>query len=649
MFLLGCTHPRGDDFGLGSDSPPDEIATLRDGYHLPGLIAASGSLRLAATGTAVLVGGDFVQAGEVAGHPALWTQRWQAVPAFEASRVAAAADGTLYAASLGIICDLCNPPEVMRFANGTWTPLPDLPGSNVAALLAAPGRVVVGEAYEWGPNIFANDGTAWSTLGTADGTVAALAEHAGTICVGGDFAHVDGVAAASVACLANGTWTQAGDGLNGSVASLAFTSDGTLVAGGTFALAGGDNIATLRGGSWSALGTGTDARVNAVAIDGSAIVIGGTFQTPFRSLARFEAGAWSTLPGGLEARDAAPSVTDLAVATDGIYFVGHFDVAGGVAAANIARWSGTSVSALTSPGDAPRGINGEVRALLADSDDGDMIAAGQFLTAGTMLVNNVVRLSNDEWQAVGDPGEPINVLARSRAGDVYAAGDSGALLELSGMSWSNLGSLGGPVRAMTAFGLDLIIGGDFPGHVRYWNGSALVPIGNGLADPVRTLHVFSDGRLCAGVHVSVVGAAAVWCWDGSNWTPESSLSGTGQALDELSDGTEIAAGALAIQQAATTLAIHRSDWTALAIQAQGDGGTGLDSQLAPYGAGAFIANDDYALWWDGTQLAQVLPGRGAHALLATPGHLFVGRDVSWQSVSAPGPFAGGIAIYDLAH
>jgi hypothetical protein len=196
LSVLGCSSQRGP-------TESTTIATLRNGYHLPGLIATPDSLRVATNGSDILVAGELVQAGEVIGHPALWTRHWQALPLFDAFRVAAAGDGTLYAASRYVICDLCGPARVMRLENDTWTPLPGDLQSDVQALLAAPGRVVVAGQFRYGPNIVANDGTGWSNLGTTDGS--ALAEHDGTICAAGSFTHVDGVAAASVACLANGT------------------------------------------------------------------------------------------------------------------------------------------------------------------------------------------------------------------------------------------------------------------------------------------------------------------------------------------------------------------------------------------------------------------------------------------------------------
>lgn len=58
--------------------------------------------------------------------------------------------------------------------------------------------------------------------------------------------------------------------------------------------------------TWSAIGAGTDGQVNALTVDGSAIVIGGSFQSPFSTLARFDNGTWSTLPGGLEALTQRP-------------------------------------------------------------------------------------------------------------------------------------------------------------------------------------------------------------------------------------------------------------------------------------------------------------------------------------------------------
>jgi hypothetical protein len=173
-------------------------------------------------------------------------------------------------------------------------------------------------------------------------------------------------------------------------------------------------------------------------------------------------------------------------------------------------------------------------------------------------------------------------------------------------------------------------------------------------NPVLSLHVFSDGRLCAGVQIASPGENAFWCWNGADWVADGSLSGWGSDLAEQRDGTEIAAGTFLIDEYPASLVVHEGDWKPIGLDTQGDGGSGPTSKLATYGAGAFVANDDYVLWWDGTateQQPQRLPGRGAHSLLVTPDVLFVGRDISWASSQAwnTGPFEAGIAIYDLQH
>ncbi len=66
------------------------------------------------------------------------------------------------------------------------------------------------------------------------------------------------------------SWSALGTGMNNIVRALAMDSNGNLYAGGDFTTAGGttvNKIAKWNGTSWSALGTGTSGSVYALAID----------------------------------------------------------------------------------------------------------------------------------------------------------------------------------------------------------------------------------------------------------------------------------------------------------------------------------------------------------------------------------------------
>ncbi|HEU4419238.1 MAG TPA: hypothetical protein VFT55_09885, partial [Planctomycetota bacterium] len=148
-----------------------------------------------------------------------------------------------------------------------------------------------------------------------------------------------------------------------------------LVVGGNFQVAGSavpNNIAAYDPVSnvWSALGSGMNGSVRAV----------------------------TTLPNG-----------DLVAG-------GWFTTAGGVSAANIARWDGTSWSALGS------GMNGNVNAFTT-LPNGDLVAGGGFTTAGGVSANRIARWNGTSWSALGSGmNNRVSALTTLPNGDLVAGG-----------------------------------------------------------------------------------------------------------------------------------------------------------------------------------------------------------------------------------
>jgi len=149
-----------------------------------------------------------------------------------------------------------------------------------------------------------------------------------------------------------------------------------VYAGGYFTTAGGSTanyIAKWDGSSWSALGSGMNERVFALAVSGSDLYAGGRFTTAggsaTNSIAKWNGTNWSSLGSGI-----ISVVYALAVSGGELYAGGRFSNIGGSPATNIAKWNGSSWSALGS------GMNGGVYALAVSGSD--MYAGGLFTTAG---------------------------------------------------------------------------------------------------------------------------------------------------------------------------------------------------------------------------------------------------------------------------
>src|SRR5262249_50079227 len=137
--------------------------------------------------------------------------------------------------------------------------------------------------------------------------------------VGGEFGSAGGISTNNIAAWDGSAWSSMGSGLSGSgssvgaVHAIAIYDDGAgpaLFAGGWFTDAGGSpasHVAKWDGSTWSPLGSGlagalTDVRALVVFDDGTgpALYVGGSFTSaggaPAEDLARWDGSSWTALP-----------------------------------------------------------------------------------------------------------------------------------------------------------------------------------------------------------------------------------------------------------------------------------------------------------------------------------------------------------------
>jgi trimeric autotransporter adhesin len=271
---------------------------------------------------------------------------------------------------------------VMRLA--TWdgdqwgVPLNGGADAHVFTLLAtdavAPNSLYVGGAFQWAGGVLANrvarwDGAAWSALGSGtSGEVRALYPYdpdgAGpqqqVLLAGGLFATAGSVQAANIAMWDGTAWSGLGNGTNGVVRDFeVFDEDGAgpapakLFACGLFTQANStpaNRVIRLDGTQWTQVGTGLITEVYALHVfdyDGPGIgsnppslYAGGLFNSPLpQYVARWDGKSWSSLGAGMD----APVFNFATFAENpggapGLYMVGSFMSAGGLASGRIARW-----------------------------------------------------------------------------------------------------------------------------------------------------------------------------------------------------------------------------------------------------------------------------------------------------------------------
>jgi hypothetical protein len=206
-------------------------------------------------------------------------------------------------------------------------------------------------------------------------------------------------------------------------------SGSDLYAGGFFTTAGGtaaNNIAKWNGTSWSPLGSGiagtTYPYVYALAVSGSNLYVGGAFTTAGGTsanyIAKWNGTNWSPLGSGVTRTGSPPYVYALAVAGSNLYAGGAFLAAGSTPAYAIAKWDGSSWSALG------EGMNGFVYALAASGSDvyagGDFTGAGG--TSANYMVNHIAKWNGSSWSPLGSGMDfAVQALAVS-ANHLYAGG-----------------------------------------------------------------------------------------------------------------------------------------------------------------------------------------------------------------------------------
>src|SRR6185437_9372751 len=159
-----------------------------------------------------------------------------------------------------------------------------------------------------------------------------------------------------------------------------------------------------------AIGGVTGGAVNAIAISGSNVYIGGTFNAAgdisANYIAKWDGTTWSTLGSGMNG-----FVTALAVAANGdLYAGGNFTTAGGVSANRVARWDGSTWSPVGS------GTNGPVWDLKISGTD--VYAGGDFTTAGGGSASKIARWNGSSWSQLGSGmNDRVNAMALSGNGD----------------------------------------------------------------------------------------------------------------------------------------------------------------------------------------------------------------------------------------
>ena len=256
------------------------------------------------------------------------------------------------------------------------------------------------------------------------------------------------------------------------------------------------------GGIWFALDSGVNGAVNAIAVRGNDVYVGGSFTTaggvPANNIARWDGTNWYPLGGGVNGEVFAIGVTE-----NFVYVGGNFTEAGGERADYIAEWDMTEWYPLGGPnvfyqhldyswsssyGPYGWGFNGEVRAIAVNGND---VYIGGSFTEAHYFSDNVPAKCIAKW-------------------------DGSTLSELGGGVTE-----GGLVDAIAVSGNNVYVGGDFiwigsvkANGIARWDGTSWFPLGDPMFlseyDHVQDIAV--DGN---DVYIATGGVIAKW--DGNDW------------------------------------------------------------------------------------------------------------------------------------
>ncbi len=548
--------------------------------------------------------------------------------------------------------------NIARWDGTRWSALGKGVDGVVRTILAAGTDVYVGGEFTQADGKTVNyiarwDGSKWTDLdGGMSGSefpyVYALAMYNGELVAGGWFKQAGSQPANYIARWNGSQWQTLGPGMDDAVA--AFTQMGTdLYAAGWFTQAGGasaSHVAKWDGSAWSALGTGTNDVIRTLAAIGTTLYAGGNFTqaggVTANRVAKWNGTAWSAMGTGMNTW-----VLSLAPSGTYIYAGGEFTSAGGKVARFVARWSGSGWFTVGVSGVDDTGLNNAVNAVAVYS--GQVYIGGEFIQAGSNMVNHVARLATTQWLPLGDGTDgDVNALWASAPSNIIAVGGFGTIQGVKasrvarwdGSTWQALGAgvSKGPypvAYSAAQSGSNVYVGGWFGAagtvnatNVAQWNGTAWSAMSTGLAGGVYALTVW-NGKPYAGGDFD----GFVTQWDGSAWSavgggadgPVNALLATGGYLYAGGDFTF--AGAV--------LASRVARWDGTAWAALGSGMNSSVYALAAGGEYIYAAGDftraggaaaNRVARWDGTQWSPLGAGLNGvvYAMAATDRHVYVG-------------------------
>ncbi len=317
---------------------------------------------------------------------------------------------------------------------------------------------------------------------------------------------------------------------------------------------------------WVAVGSGMDNYVMGSVVYNGNLYASGNFEhadgNQCLGIAKWDGTSWSAVGGGFQYNALTNVVNAMIVFNNQLIAGGYLDSAGGIPIHNVASWNGTNWS--------PLGTNlpiGTVNCFAIHN--GELYAGGSGSGAGN---HGVAKWNGSTWTAL-DPGSGSNINVLSLAsynGELYAAGNfisidgvsANHIARWNGTTWSDVsgGVTGGFIniaRALAVFNNKLYVGGNFlmagsvgVNHVASWDGSNWADVGGGVGGSTAIVQSFlsAGNKLFVGGtywQVNSVTANRAAYWDGISWTVLGTDLAAGSRTQAVYNGTLYSFGELA--------------------------------------------------------------------------------------------------------
>lgn len=634
---------------------PQQVCT--DRWDSRGSNGTNGTVSaIAVSGSDVYVGGAFTVAdGVAANNIAKWNgSSWSALgTGVDGTVLAIAISGSdVYVGGGGInFAGGVQVSGVAKWDGSSWSALGTGVVGIVAAIAVSGSHVYVGGGFNSAggvavSNIAKWDGSSWSSLGSgANLYVSALAVMGDQLFAGGDFTLIGGVSANHIARWDGQAWSPLGSGTTDEVFGLAVSGSDLYVAG-RFGTAGGvtvRNVAKWDGNSWSAFGDGVIGQVNEIALSGSTIYVAGQVGGGVR---KWDGVSWSQLGPELDGTASA-----VAVAGNNLFVGGAFSSANGTRVNGILRWSENQLFPL---GQLPVfDVGGPSRSVSAVAVFGsDVYVGGYFSQIGEVSVNYIARWNGSSWSALGS-GTNGRISAMSVVGsDLYVGGDfqrvgdvdANRIARWNGSSWSSLGTgLNGQPTAIAVMGSDVYVagisnaGGVAVNNIARWNGFTWTTLGLGTNGPVNALAVLGSELLVGGMFETAGGVNVknIAKWNGNAWSSlgTSALGNGGvNAIAVIGSDVYVGGGFNVIMGSPAN---NVAKWNGTSWSALGSGTNGTVNALSVIGSDLYVGGEFTSIGeisakniakWDGNSWATLGNGvNGQVFSLASSGtDLYVG-------------------------